>query len=176
MDPLSINSFDAVIYGLVVVAVVMGFRSGLLRSVATIVGYLAAMPFALATAPALALVLTDQFHLAPIQPWAAFCGIFLFSGILLSALLRRAVSDITGPTVSIVDRVAGAMLGAVRIGLLAVLMVVIFDRIIPPNRQPAFLVDSRLRPILSLAGRQGLKSLPPDVADFIDQLKRARRI
>jgi membrane protein required for colicin V production len=64
----------------------------------------------------------------------------------------------------------------VRIGLLAVLMVVIFDRIIPSNRQPPFLADSRLRPILSMAGQQGLKTLPPDVADFIDQLKKQRGI
>jgi hypothetical protein len=61
-------------------------------------------------------------------------------------------------------------------GLLAVLMVLIFDRIIPANRQPAFLAESRLRPILSMAGQQGLRSLPPDVTDFVDQLKRERGI
>jgi membrane protein required for colicin V production len=69
---------------------------------------------------------------------------------------------------------AGAFFGAVRIVLLAVLMVLIFDRIIPPDRQPAFLADSKLRPILSAAGRQGLRSLPPDLAETIDRLKRER--
>jgi membrane protein required for colicin V production len=64
----------------------------------------------------------------------------------------------------------------VRIGLLAVTMVLIFDRIIPPDRQPAFLAGSRLRPILLMAGQRGLKSLPPDVTAYIDQLKKARRI
>jgi membrane protein required for colicin V production len=33
-----------------------------------------------------------------------------------------------------------------------VLMVAIFDRIIPPGREPAFLTGSKLRPILSAAG------------------------
>lgn len=44
-----------------------------------------------------------------------------------------------GPNVSILDRLAGALLGAIRVGLLAVLIVVIFDRIIPSGREPAFL-------------------------------------
>jgi membrane protein required for colicin V production len=68
------------------------------------------------------------------------------------------------------------VLGAVRILLLAVLMVLIFDRIIPADRQPAWLTESRLRPLLSVAGQQGLKSLPPDVTDYIDRLKRERGI
>ena len=169
------NPFDAAIYGLTIVAVVMGFRSGLLRSVATIIGYLAAMPFALATSPALTLFVSAPQQ-SNVQPWAVFCGVFVASGILVGALLRRAVDDLTGPTVNIADRMAGAVLGAVRIGLLAILMVLIFDRIIPPSRLPPFLAESRLRPILSVAGQQGLKSLPPDVANLIDQLKKERRI
>jgi len=108
--------------------------------------------------------------------WLVFCGLFLVTGFVLGTLLRLAVSEIVGPTVSLPDRVAGSVLGAVRIGLLAVLMVLIFDRIIPSNRQPSFLADSRLRPILSMAGQRGLKSLPPDLANYIDQLKRERGI
>jgi membrane protein required for colicin V production len=75
-----------------------------------------------------------------------------------------------------VDRLAGSALGAGRIGLVAVTMVVIFDQLIPADREPAFLSGSRLRPILSIAGRSGLKSLPPDVAAYIDRLKQNRRI
>ena len=49
-------------------------------------------------------------------------------------------------------------------------------RIIPAGREPGFLKGSQLRPLLSVAGQQGLKSLPPDVVDFIDRLKRERGI
>ena len=101
-----------------------------------------------------------------------FLAIFVVAGLLLSALLRVAVSETVGEHVSIPDRLAGSVLGAVRIALLAVLMVVIFDRIIPSGRDPPFLAGSRLRPLLSMAGAQGLKTLPPDVADYIDRLKR----
>lgn len=169
------NSFDAAIYFVTLVAVVTGYNSGLLRSLATIFGYLAAMPTAVAVAPWAALVLIKQFALPLNQTWwLALGATFLATGIVLGALLRTALSKVVGPGVSVPDRVAGAVLGAVRIGLVAVVLVLIFDRIIPPGREPAFLANSRLRPLLSVAAQSGLKSLPPDVEDFIDKLKKDR--
>jgi membrane protein required for colicin V production len=54
------------------------------------------------------------------------------------------------------------------------LVVVIFDRVIPVDRQPQFLTGSRLRPYLSAAGQAGLRTLPPEIEDYIDRLKHAR--
>jgi membrane protein required for colicin V production len=176
MASLPINLFDAAIYLCLIVAVITGFTSGLLRSLATIFGYLCTMPLAVTGAPWLSRLLIEQFKMPQAQTWVAFVGIFLIAGMALSALFRLAVSEMVGPEVNIADRIAGAFLGAVRVGLLAVLIVVIFDRIIPANREPAFLANSRLRPILSVAGQQGLRSLPPDVLDFIDRLKKQRGI
>jgi membrane protein required for colicin V production len=127
-----------------------------------------------AAAPYLTPLLVSQFKMPPAQAWLAFAVIFLAIGFLLAALLRSAISALVGPDISAPDRAAGAMLGALRIVLLAVLIVVIFDRLIPAGREPGFLAGSSLRPILSVAGQQGLKSLPPDVAAAIDRLKRAR--
>jgi membrane protein required for colicin V production len=176
MPPMSMNLFDAAIYVCLAVAVIAGFSSGLLRSLATIFGYVAAAPVALAAAPYLTPILADQFKLPPSQAWLAYAGIFLVIGFVLGALLRLAISELVGPDISAPDRMAGAFLGAVRVGLLAVLIVVIFDRVIPAEREPAFLTGSQLRPILSQAGLAGLKSLPPDIAAYIDRLKRERGI
>ncbi len=170
MATLPINLFDGAVYLCLAIAVIAGFNSGLLRSLATIFGYLAAMALAVALTP----FVIAQFHIPPAQTWVAYVAVFFVAGLLLGALLRLAVSELIGPDVSAPDRIAGALLGAVRVGLLAVLIVVIFDRIIPAGREPAFLKGSQLRPILSQAGRAGLKSLPPDVADYIDRLKRER--
>jgi len=41
---------------------------------------------------------------------------------------------------------------------------------------PGFLKGSQWRPVLSAAAQYGLQSLPPEVEDFIDRLKRHRRI
>jgi membrane protein required for colicin V production len=169
------NSFDAVVYGLTIVAIVSGFKAGLLRSVATIVGYAAAMPIALTTAPLLAPLVAGKSQAAWTEDSFLVVGIFLTVGIGLGALLRAAVGEMAGDDVHVADRLAGALLGAVRIALVAVTMVLVFDQLIPPDREPAFLRGSQLRPILSAAGRVGLKSLPPDVAAYIDRLKRERR-
>jgi membrane protein required for colicin V production len=176
MSLSSINPFDAAIYLFLFLAVVMGFMSGLLRSLATIFGYAAAMGLAVALAPRLAQLLTEQFKIPQAQNWVAFVILFVAAGMVISALLRYAVSELVGPDVSIPDRVAGAMLGAVRVGLLAVALVLVFDRIIPADREPAFLKGSQWRPVLSRAGQQGLRSVPPEIADYIDRLKRERGI
>ena len=77
---------------------------------------------------------------------------------------------------SVPDRVAGAALGAIRIAMLAILLVLVFDRIIPPGREPAFLKGSQWRPVLSSAAQYGLQSLPPAAENYIDRLKRQRRL
>lgn len=168
--------FDAAVYFLLAVAVVFGFRSGLLRSLATILGYVLAAPVAVGTAPAFSLLLARHVAMPPAANAAVLFGILLVCGMIFGWLLRRAVGDLAGPRVGAFDRVAGALLGAVRIFLIAVLLVVVFDRIIPPGREPGFLKGSQLRPYLSFAGRMGLRSLPPEVAGQIDKLRRARGI
>jgi membrane protein required for colicin V production len=169
------NSFDAVVAALAMVAVVTGFNAGILRSLATILGYVSAMPIAVGATSSLSGTLGQAD-----APWAEnsllFFGVFLGTGMVLGALPRAAVNETVGSDIGIVDRLAGSALGAGRIGLVAVTMVVIFDQLIPADREPAFLSGSRLRPILSIAGRSGLKSLPPDVAAYIDRLKQNRRI
>ena len=172
----AMNPFDAAVYFFLLLAIILGFNAGLLRSLATIAGYLVAMPFALVAVPHFFGGGNSKLVLATPQALAILFLIFLATGFVLSALFRLTVSQITGPDINIADRAAGATLGAVRVLLLAVLMVLIFDRIIPANSQPAFLSDSRLRPILSVAGQQGVKSLPPEVASYIDRLKQQHGI
>jgi membrane protein required for colicin V production len=173
---MNMNTFDTVVYVALMVAVVSGFNAGLLRSVATIMGYLAAMPVAVTAMPYVARALNDKSDPSIAGNPVLFFGIFLVAGMVLGALLRTAINETVGPQVSLLDRFAGSVLGIVRIVLVVVTMVLIFDRIIPPNRQPAFLAGSRLKPILLATGQQGLKSLPPDVTALIDQMKKAQRI
>ena len=61
----------------------------------------------------------------------------------------------------IADRIAGAMLGIVRVFLLGVLGVIALERLIPPARQPPWMTQSVFRPALSAAGERGLHKLPP---------------
>ncbi len=173
-NELPFNPFDGAAYLCLAVAVIAGLRSGLMRSLATIAGYLIAAPVAVAVTPYLVPLVNARLQLTPAQLPLLFFAVFFVIGFLLAALMRGAVGEITGHRIGVVDRAAGAFLGAIRVVLLAVLIVMVFDRIIPPGREPEFLAQSKLRPILSEAGRQGLRQLPPDVAEFIDRVKRER--
>ena len=169
------NSFDAVVYLALIVAVITGFNAGLLRSAVTILAYLFAMPLAVWLMSLVSPMLGSP-GASLTQSSLLFFGIFLTVGMLLGKLARMALDETIGSEAGIGDRLAGALLGAARVGLVAVTLVLIFDRLVPADRQPAYLTGSRLRPLLSTAGRRGFQSLPPDVAAYIDRLKRDRRI
>jgi membrane protein required for colicin V production len=170
------NSFDAAVYLGLVVAVVTGFNAGFLRSLVTILAYLVAMPIAVWMMSLASSSVDGNFDSPRMQNSLLFFGIFLVAGIVLGKMMRMALDETVGSEAGIGDRLAGAALGAVRVGLVAVTMVLIFDSLVPLDRQPAFLTGSHLRPLLSVAGQRGFKSLPPDVAAYIDRIKKERRI
>jgi len=56
------------------------------------------------------------------------------------------------------------------------MLVLVFDPMMPPGREPAFLRGSQWRPVLSSAAQYGIQSLPPEAEDYLDRLKRQRRL
>jgi membrane protein required for colicin V production len=170
------NSFDAVVYTGLVIAVITGFNAGLLRSAVTILAYLIAMPIAVWAMSLISRQIDSNPGSLLTQNSLLFFGIFLVAGMVLGKTMRMALDEAVGPGSGIGDRLAGAALGAVRVGLVAITLVLIFDQLVPADRQPAWLIGSQLRPLLSVAGQKGFKSLPPDVAATIDRLKRERQL
>jgi len=167
------NSFDAVVFVGLALAVVTGFNAGLLRSAVAILAYLTATPIAVWI---MSLVAPEIDGRQPAQTSLLFFGIFLVAGMVLGKSMRMALDETIGPGAGIGDRLAGAALGAIRVGLVAITLVLIFDRLVPADRQPAYLTGSHLRPLLLVAGQTGLKTLPPDLVAYIDRLKNGRRI
>jgi membrane protein required for colicin V production len=170
------NSFDAAVYVGLVIAVVTGFKAGLLRSAVTILAYLIAMPIAVWVMSLVGPEIDGRLGAPPTQNSLLFFGIFLIAGMVLGKSMRMALDETIGPGAGIGDRLAGAVLGAIRVGLVAIMLVLIFDSLVPSDRQPAYLTGSQLRPLLSVAGQTGFRSLPPDVAAYVDRLKKDRRI
>jgi membrane protein required for colicin V production len=179
--------FDAAVYLVMFVAVIGGFHAGFVRSALTMFAYVVAMPLAVAATPYVTRFLAPLFGAqanAALGPLAAsgarnslmFFGVFLAIGMILGTLIRTAVNEAVGSRIGIPDRLAGAALGVIRIALVAVVLVLAFDRLIPAGHEPDFLRGSRLRPTLSLAGQLGLRSLPPETMAFIDRLKKERGI
>src|SRR6202051_516516 len=122
------NSFDAAVYIGLVIAVVTGFNAGLLRSAVTILAYLIAMPIAVWAMSLVSPRIADHAT-SPLAPNSLLLfGIFLVAGIVLGKLMRMALDETIGADPGIGDRLAGAALGAVRLGLVAVTLVVVFDQ------------------------------------------------
>ncbi len=170
------NSFDVVIYLALVIAVVTGFNTGLLRSAITILAYLLAMPIAVAATSYLAPQIAGKLGSPLTQNSLLFFATFLITGMVLGKAARMALDDTIGSEAGIGDRLGGAALGAIRVGLVAITLVLIFDQLVPVDRQPAFLTGSQVRPLLSTAGQKGFRSLPPDVAATVNRLKQEQRI
>lgn len=169
------NTFDIVVSAVAIVAMITGFKTGLIRSMATILGYISAAPLAIAGTSFVTPIIAGQTTPTATQNSVVFFALFIGAGLILGSLLRLSVEEIVGPVRSLPDRITGSILGVVRTALIAVTIVLVFDRIIPPGRDPAYLVGSKLRPLLSQAGQRGLKSLPPETTAYIDQLKRNQR-
>jgi membrane protein required for colicin V production len=171
----TMNSFDLIVYVFVVIAAAFGFRAGLLRSAVTIVAYLLAVPIAAWITSLIAPQGTGNAGVNAANP-QLFAATFIVAGIVLGATFRMAVDEVIGAEIGIADRVAGAALGALRVALIAVTLVLIFDQMLPLSRQPVYLSESKLRPWLSQAGQRGFKSLPPDITAYIDNWKREHRM
>ncbi len=173
------NSFDIAVYLGLLFAVAAGFKTGLLRSAIAILAYTIALPITLWVMSLISPSLDTAAPGAPsplLQNWPVFFGIFLVAGMGLGKLARMALDEAIGSEAGIADRLGGAALGAVRVVLVATTFVLIFDKLLPANREPAFLKGSQLRPLFSTAGQMGFRSLPPDVAATIDRLKKERNI
>ena len=163
------NPFDIVVCIALISAAVSGFKAGLLRSAVTILAYLVAMPTAIFLM-SLFSANGDRLGSPMAQSSPVLFGTFLITGTMLAKFMR------IGPDAGVADRLAGAALGAVRTGLVALAFVLSYDQLAPSGRQPFFLTGSQLRPLLSAAGQKGVGSLPPSVVAYIDRLKQARRI
>lgn len=174
------NPFDAAIFGLAFIASVTGFSSGLLRSLATILAYVVAAPVALAVSPSVGAWLGTQRFLPPDQMQMLISVtpflLLVIVAMVLGALMRGAVSGVTSGHIVLADRVLGAVLGVLRIGLLTIAFVLILERMVPAGREPDWLKQSQVRPYLSAAAAQGLRALPPQALDYIDRFRRERGI
>jgi membrane protein required for colicin V production len=164
------NKFDLAVYAGLVIATLAGFRTGLIRSAITIVAYILAMPIAvwvMSYVPPL-----DEQYRSPLPHNVGFLlGVFLIVGMVLGKFARTMVDEAVGDEPGLVDRFGGAALGAVRVGLVATSMVLVFDGLIPLGQQPAFLEGSQLRPIFSSVGQRGFRSLPSEAVAAIDHLR-----
>src|SRR5260221_5923252 len=85
---ISTNLFDLAIYICLFIAVVLGFMTGLLRSLATIIGYVCGMGVAVAAGPQVTPLPPSYLEMPAPQTWVRVVAIFVAAGAGINALLR----------------------------------------------------------------------------------------
>jgi len=169
------SAFDIAV-GLGLVAfMALGFHTGLLRSLASILGYVAATPLAVAATSYVSPALAGDAAPPWARNFALFFVVLLAVGAAVGRLLRHGLTELLGEDIDIVDRIVGALFGALRLGVVVLPVVVMFDRYVPTDRQPSFFAGSKLRPYFSAAGELGIKTLPAEATAYLDKLNRDRR-
>src|ERR1700745_2110 len=98
------NTFDLVVCLIAIVAGVTSFNVGLLRSVASILGYITATPLAVAATSWISPATPVQSSPAGMtQGSLVFCVVFIVGGLVFGALLRTGIDETIGPSRSIPD-------------------------------------------------------------------------
>src|SRR5258708_7127783 len=98
------NIFDAAVTIALIVAVITGFNAGLLRSAATILAYLIAMPVAVWLMSLLSPAINGANGAPPAQNSRLFFAIFLITGMVFGKLARMALDEAIGSEAGIGDR------------------------------------------------------------------------
>ena len=90
------SPFDIAVGLAAVVAIVFGFKSGLLRSAATIVAYLCAAPFAVKGTALVSQALDRTPDPGSMQTFLIFFGILVVLGVAIAAGFNAAIDEIAG--------------------------------------------------------------------------------
>ena len=109
------NTFDIAVFLGLLIATFTGFSTGLIRSAITIVAYIVAMPIAV-WVMSFVPPLTENNNSPLMQNAGFFLGAFLVIGMVLGKLARIPLDEALGEP-GFVDRLGGATLGAIRVGL-----------------------------------------------------------
>jgi membrane protein required for colicin V production len=135
------NVVDIAIVLLLVLSAVFGFRSGLIQSVASLVGLIAGIAIAGWNFPRLADWLVPYIHSVPLSEALAFCLIAIFVMVLAGLIGIVLKKVIHGIGLGWLDKFLGLIFGALRGGLLVVLCIVTLAAFFPTTQ---WLGDSQL--------------------------------
>lgn len=180
---LQLTALDAIILGVVLLSTVMAFARGILREIVSIasigVGILA-----VALLLPLARKYAGPYFPNAIPLWGQ--DVILISIIFIVAFL--AISLVVGQvrgmlvqsdTITLIDRVGGAIYGAARGALLIGIAGIILNSFIPKDLQPKWITEARLYPLAQKVTKTIVAMAPtPQQATraIVDSAKQAGKI
>jgi membrane protein required for colicin V production len=89
------SPFDIAVGLAAVVAIVFGFKSGLMRSAATIVAYLCAAPFAVKGTALVMQAIDRAPDAVGVQTFLIFFGLLVLLGVIIAAGFNAAIDEMS---------------------------------------------------------------------------------
>jgi membrane protein required for colicin V production len=148
MDALSLNTFDAIVIGVLLVSSLIGLSRGITKEILSIAAWVGA---AFATykfhepAGRFARTYISPDNLADIAGAAAvFIGALIVLSLVFGMITNRVKDSVLGP----VDRSLGVMFGLARGALLVCLAYLVMALLLPPIDRPAFAKLGQTKPLV----------------------------
>lgn len=169
------NGFDMIIIVVLVYCIIRGVFRGFVREVASIVGLLAgfytAYNFYGTVAPLLSGWIKDPGYAALTGFLLLFCGVFLavtVIGILIRFIMKMAL-------LGVLDRIIGALFGALKGVLIISLLFFLLVRFLPP-KGASIVHKSRLSPFANAISADIVRLIPRDMREgFVNRLDELKK-
>jgi membrane protein required for colicin V production len=159
---MPVSPLDLAVLAIVLISAFLASVRGFTREILAIISWVAAAVAAFYFYPQ-ALPYAKQYISNPtIALIAAIAAVFLVT-LIVVALITVKISDfILDSRIGPLDRSLGFLFGAARGALIALVAFAFFVFLVPDKNQPAWVKDSRIRPLLEPAGQSLVAMLQCD--------------
>jgi membrane protein required for colicin V production len=166
--------FDLGLIVVVLISALLAMLRGFTREVLAIASWGAAAIAAIYLYPMLVPYIRPYVSKEQIQVAIAAALVFFVTLIIVSLITIRLSDAILDSKVGALDRSLGFVFGAVRGLLLCVVAFIFFNWLVPDQKQPEWVRNARMRPLLQTSGDQLMALLPDDPDGILNRLKAAR--
>lgn len=164
---------DLGLIGVILVSAVLAMLRGFTREILAIASWIAAAAAAAYFYPMLLPYIKPYLSKEPWASIASATAIFFVALILVSIITVNLSDAVLDSRVGAVDRSLGFLFGAARGFLLCVIAYVFFSMLSPTDKQPDWVKNARMRPLLQSVGDDIQAMLPHDILNKIMKPKTA---
>ncbi|MCQ8781360.1 CvpA family protein [Mangrovibrevibacter kandeliae] len=163
---MTITLLDAILIGIMLISALLAMVRGFSREVLSVVSWVAAAAAAYLFYAPLTPYVQPYIHNEKVAMAAAALAIFVVTLIVVSFITLRIADFIIDSRVGALDRTLGFIFGAAR-GLLLVVVAMLFFNWLAPQNQPAWIAQSRSKPLLDDLGQKLVAALPDNPEEAI---------
>jgi membrane protein required for colicin V production len=168
---MPVTMLDLAVLGIVLLSALLAAVRGFTREVLAIASWAAAAAAAYYFHPMLLPFAKEYISNDKAALAAAIAAIFFGTLIVVSFFTVKISDLILDSRIGAVDRSLGFLFGAARGLLIAVIAFVFFDKLVGDQKNPEWVKQAKLRPLLKETGDQ-IIALLPENPDFLSKLKK----